>query len=153
MKTQNYIKAFWGIIITLVLMSACKKYEEGPLISFIPKIDRITGSYELEEYYIIVDDIKYDLLEENNIQGIQIIYNKNGTGKETILREGGNIIREFEWQFDETKDFLHERTKINENEFTGWITNQKIMRLTRNELWISVLQSQQEEIVTKYLKR
>jgi hypothetical protein len=148
---NNILIYFVSILSFIVLFASCNKYEEGPFISLISKINRITGDYELSEYYIIVDENEFDLLEQNNIQEILISFDKNGSGNETIIRESGNVNREFEWRFDENKSYIHERTKIGENQFTEWITNKKIIRLSKNDLWLSTIHYD-EEIIMKYIK-
>ena len=119
-------------IILLVLLigfsyQSCKKYENGPLISFISKTERLTGYWESDVIYI--DN------EEWEIQSGAVFYEINKDGTYHKVFESGT------WTFDEDKEKLIFTSNI------GDVTTMEILRLTKKELW---LQDEQSDKIYEY---
>ncbi len=137
-KQNIYKKLFFTFsysILILLFCISCGKYEEGPSFSLISKKKRLVGDYIVEKYFI--DDNKINMDEDLGILNYKINYNDDGTGSTIIERQGDHSSEElFEWRFDEDKEYLHERLIFSNDEYGKWITNKKIIRLTKNELWV-----------------
>ncbi|MDR2010114.1 MAG: hypothetical protein LBQ22_06495 [Bacteroidales bacterium] len=125
------------IIVSSFLFSSCNKYEEGPAISFFSPKNRITGTFTLEN--VIIDEKIY-IPEDLNIKEDTRIFNKNGTGERIIkmLVESNVSNQILEWEFDDKKEHIRERKKIDDETWGTWTSYYTILRLTKKELWILV---------------
>ncbi|TXC81666.1 lipocalin family protein [Luteibaculum oceani] len=127
MKTLNknliYLLAF-----TLFAVS-CSKYEDGPVVSLIPKKDRITNYWKVEKAYEDGNDVtssyeQYELeLRNDNSATLQARYSGNA----------GTIIFETDgtWEFQNGKSDLKLDYENDEADETYII-----LRLTQEELWL-----------------
>ena len=126
MKTINFL-----IFISLftIIFSSCNKYEEGPKISFLSAKNRVAGDYTLAKYLVNGQEI---ILSDIGIAEYRKVYNADGTGTSYVnLQE-----RSFEWEFDEKKENIRERSQSTLGEWSDWSSYNQILKLTDNELWI-----------------
>ena len=135
---KYYSKLIVYVLLIISLFSACGKYEEGPSFCLTTKNNRLTGKYELIKMYI--NDTEMDLTEDMGIISITVEYKKDGTGEKNTITQHSDITEEFEWKFDDNKDYLLERIIIDSEHTTDWITNQQIIRLARDGFWLRIVQ-------------
>tara|TARA_B110000003_G_C16580222_1_gene507796 strand:- start:569 stop:1054 length:486 start_codon:yes stop_codon:yes gene_type:complete len=105
-KVTNKI-FFLFILSSIILISGCKKYDDGPSISFLTKTQRLTGDWEVKEWIVDnIDQIGY------SINYIEMEFDKDGDLKwrinelynDGIITEWRNEISEGEWEFSAGKD-------------------------------------------------
>lgn len=142
-------KVFIGLFLLNFIVS-CGKYEEGPAFSLLTKQSRLAGDYEVESYYI--NDEEINLTEDLNIISYIVSYDRDGTGTRKIEMQGNTLEEEFEWKFCDNKEYLHERIKISDELYTEWTKNKKILRLSRNQLWVKY-ENPMEEIIIHFNKK
>ena len=113
--------------------TGCKKYEEGPVISFRSKKARVVNDWKVDEIY--KNGTKQDL--DNTTY--EITFNDDNTGEEEITYQTalGNITSKykFNWEFneDKTKIILSD-VDDNGNE-TGETSEITILKLFEKEFW------------------
>lgn len=148
------MKKHFTIILMISFLSAtfisCNKYEDGPSLSLLSAKKRITGTFILEKVIINDNEVSFEnlgIIEE------KITYNKNGTGKEVIkMYHFPNVESEIEWEFDKKKENIRKRVKALNGIWSNWGNYNKILRLTKKELWI-VEQNSIEPIEYHYKKQ
>lgn len=140
-----------------MIFSACKKYEEGPALTFRTPKQRVVGTWSLEEARY--NNVKIDF---NNLQGLINSFNLGGMDMDSIPfdlselslksiklnleKEGDGQIKieiayqmlqlpaynqDITWSFDDKKDALIFTTE-NSSDNQSF----KILKLTKNELWL-----------------
>lgn len=131
MKSKLFIQLFAFSLLIFVSQS-CKKYENGPAISFISAEKRIVGKYELETYKINGIEIK---LSEIGLDNFEKEYFEDGKGK-NYSRQFNNLIEtEFEWELNKDKTQIREREKGLNGEWGQWNSFYTITKLTKTEFW------------------
>ncbi|MCD4663883.1 MAG: hypothetical protein K8R68_01355 [Bacteroidales bacterium] len=108
MKPINKISTVTIVLLFTFFVSSCKKYEEGPALSFLTKTERLTSSLweldyidgEIPEYYMT---LKFETDGEVELSGTIHGYTEaiDGTwrwaeGKESIRVEFGNDFTEWD---------------------------------------------------------
>lgn len=91
---------FISILSFLFISQSCKKYEEGPLISFKSAEKRIVGNYIVDKYLINGKEIS---LVEQGISEYRVVYNVDGTGKSYITMNDYLQETDFEWELNKKK--------------------------------------------------
>jgi hypothetical protein len=121
MKKSVSITLFAAIVLA-VAFSACKKYPDGPALSFRSKTDRLCNTWKVESYTINgVDSTTSYTAAEYTIQ-----FNKNNSVVETIL---GASFDNGTWAFDSKKDnILLTRSSV--------VSTLQILKLEKKELWL-----------------
>ncbi len=131
-------------LVTAILFSACKKYKEGPLISFRSVEKRITGTWQITEFTGNgIDSLQY----YNDSCGANVNIKKREVDSDEydMLFKGGqkNIYGRFHFEnFDKIRVLF--RSHENGNfRFMGPIISDiesywEVLRLKKNELKISV---------------
>lgn len=99
------------------------KYEEGPFISFLSKKTRLCREWTLEKYINANGEI------DNDVEKSTFTFNKNLTGKANFNYGDQTTTNNFKWMFSEDKAYIH---FISEDDYY----REKIIRLTRKELWL-----------------
>lgn len=117
-------------LLTLAfLVSSCKKYEDGPVVSLVPKKDRVTNFWEVEKAYENGDDVttsyeQYELdLRNDNSATLKARY-EGGAGAVVFETDGT-------WEFQNKKADLYLDYENDEADETYII-----LRLTKDELWL-----------------
>lgn len=118
------------LILTLVTLVSCKKYEDGPILSFRSKKERIANSWRAETTTRDGNTLAKDAKVE------QAYFNKDG---EAIVVMNGilNVPLSLEgtWEFDESKESINlDLISGSEIYQDSW----KITRLKENSLWVNV---------------
>ncbi len=109
-------------VISFVLsLTACKKYEDGPRLSISTKKARITNQW------LLVEKIKSRTKINVNFFDEQILDLKRD---HSFIYSEGSAAAVGEWEFGSDKESLVLSV------FLGNAIRFKILRLTRNELWL-----------------
>jgi len=114
------IKLIYIYLIFIVLLS-CKKYEDGPLVSFRSKQARIVGRWELDK--VIVNGVE----KRDDLFFFRMDISDGG---EVVLYGKGGIIKGV-WQFDNNKESIKFKFETD----NSW-TKETILRLKEKELWL-----------------
>ncbi|HLW30428.1 MAG TPA: hypothetical protein VKX29_06195 [Brumimicrobium sp.] len=121
MKTA---KLFTVVLLGLAFVfTSCKKYEDGPAVSLLPKKARLTGTWTP------VKSIDGDgSVSEYSDEEVNMVFKKDGTYINRITP----IMFEGKWEFngDKTKIILSNTGTLQIGK------EQTILRLTNNELWL-----------------
>jgi len=105
----------------MVGMSSCKKYEEGPMISFRSKTSRVAGDWKLQKATQEGVDIT------SNITIDYITFEKDGAFKFV----GGGLELKGTWSFDDKKENIIIKYAGSSDE-----EKLKIIKLKNKELWL-----------------
>lgn len=120
------------ILGAAMALTACKKYEEGPLIQLTPRDERVANTWEFESAYEDGEDVSDDfdqyelylasdgdaeLTAEYTFLGVDYVTETDGTW--SFENNDENLLLNFE---DDSQD----------NEY-------QILRLTNDELWLREL--------------
>ncbi len=134
MKTFLKI-ALVTLIIGSVSFASCKKYEDGPAISLIPKKARLANTWAVEKYLENGVDKTSDYRQF--VTSESFIIDKSGTwtmSETTIL---GNFSDAGSWELINSKEDL--KTLSNQSGSTA--DTVQIIRLKSNELWTKSISS------------
>jgi hypothetical protein len=143
-KVMSLAALFLGFVF---IFSACSKYEEGPLISFKSKADRVEGDYIINEVY---KNGQYDedMTEEQDSYEYEL--NADGTGKIIGSGElGGTTISfdgQLEWKFSDDKTVITMRTENPfSEEWEDW-EDYTILKLEDEVMWLEFYNDQDDLI-------
>lgn len=119
-------------------MGSCKKYEDGPLLSFRSKQARVVNSWKIEKY--LNNDI--DKTSELTVTNWNEIYNADGTCKRTFNDTSGDYVEQNgTWAFnsDKTELNISGLGSVELSQSIGTVTSSsiKILRLKEKEFWYS----------------
>lgn len=136
MKTKKIIGLFLIIGFLTGILSSCKKYEDGPILSLRSKTKRLSRDWQMQEYY-----------RNDNIETAQLIitnyvesYSKNGAYSRSYNDKNGDFVSETgQWKFDNNKAQISV-TGTGSIEWTSQTSTVSsssyiILRLTSKELW------------------
>lgn len=130
---KKYINICIFCFVAIIVFQACNKYEEGPVISLRSAEKRIAGDYQVDKYLINGQLIP---LEEIGITEYRVVYNADGTGTSYITINTARQETLFEWELDEKKQSIRERSKGQNEEWSAWSDYKTILKLTNEEFWI-----------------
>lgn len=130
-----------GMVLVLALvfsMHGCKKYEDGPLLSFRSKEKRVVNSWKIEKY--LNNDI--DKTSELTVTNWNEIYNEDGTCKRTFNDASGDYVDQSgTWAFNSDKTELNisglGSVELSQSIGTVSSSSIKILRLKEKEFWYS----------------
>jgi len=125
MKRLNTLSILFvaAMLVSTTMLTSCKKYEEGPAISFRSKKSRVVNSWKVDKIIIngqpesFTDDITFNFKKDNTYE---VLYDGE--------REAGT------WDFNSNKEELI----LKENGSSSaeiW----KIIKLKNNELWVEFI--------------
>ena len=153
------------IFFGLLFLFSCGKYEEGPKFSLLTKMNRITGTWEIDE--ITHNGEETDTSDE--YINIEVTFVKDGTGYYdffmSFLGSKTKIATaDLSWEFTNDKEYikttveeiefnevflefnfedfgefgeLEEDFELNEDDLTEFLNiHARILRLTKKELWL-----------------
>lgn len=118
------------VAVILVLgFAACKKYEDGPLISIIPKAERVANTWIVEKAYSDNQDVTEDYDQ------YELYLTKDGaaelTAKYTVF---GTT---FESQTNGTWEFTNDKENIKfDYQDDDFDSEYIILKLTEREFWL-----------------
>lgn len=137
MKYKAFIFLLFIFVISLV---SCNKYEDGPVLSLKSPEKRIAGDYIVEQYLINGEVIS---LADQGITSYRVVYNSDGTGKSYITVNSSVQETEFQWELDQDKEKIRERSLGYNNEWSTWSNYKQILRLTSDEFWITDIDTEE----------
>lgn len=119
-------------------MASCKKYEDGPLLSFRSKKERVVNSWKLDKY--LNNDI--DKTSELTVTNYKEIYNEDGSCKRTFNDESGDYVEQSgTWAFNSDKTQINitgiGSVELSQSLGTVSASSIKILRLKEKEFWYS----------------
>jgi len=118
-----------SIILIAIIFASCKKYPEGPSISFRSKVERLSNTWHVKQYFENGVDKTNDF---NNIcQNYTLTINKNETY--TLTYKAFGLINYSEagaWSFNTDKTGVTFKNNSN-NQTSNWT----ILKLLETELW------------------
>ena len=138
-------KLFLIAIVTTIVFSGCKKYKEGPLISFRAVEKRITGTWQITEFTSDgVDSLQY--YNDSCGANVKIEKREIDSDEYNMLYKGGkkNIYGRFHFEsFDNIRVYFSKGDYNVSFRLIGPIASEvvsywKILRLTKDELKVSV---------------
>lgn len=136
MKTQKNSRLFLILLLLGGLLSSCKKYEEGPVLSLRTKTKRLSRDWQIQEYYRNGNIETSQLIITNYVES----YSKSGAHSRSYNDKNGNLVSETgQWKFDSNKEQISV-TGIGSIEWTDQTSTVSsssyiILRLTSKELW------------------
>lgn len=122
---KNIFKIVPGLMLAVVLLSACNKYEDGPKFSLMTKKARLCGEWVIEEYTIDGADHTSDFKAMMGAFVLEI-------EKDGKYRTEGNFPDSGTWDLGEDKDDIF----LDSNEEGSDEVSYRITRLKNKELWI-----------------
>ena len=129
------------VLLGLVFGSTSCKYEEGPNLSLRTKKARVAGEWEIEKATYS------DGTVDTDFEGITIVFDKDGTGKNEftgdLLGTSTTVSNNFKWEFTDSKKKL----KITDED--GDIDESTILRLTNKEMWLKDTDNDQFNLKSK----
>lgn len=143
LKCLYYIrnmKTKWIWFVALLLLAACFKYEDGPLISLRSKTKRLTGVWKQVS-------VAYNGEETETIGSVKVEYKKDGTLEYRVISDGVVTNDSGTWEWLDKKNFILEKAD-DEEEYVGL----EILRLANNELWVKLAVTEDDAQVLKYKK-
>ena len=137
---MNRLFALFCIITSVLLLTECKKYPEGPSISFRSKKERIANTWKLSKYY----ENSVDLTSNFNTVYTKFSFVTTKNGDYTITRELYSLVNTTEsgtWTLSSNKKtFNLFPTSIT----IGAVPNAsswQILKLYENEMWLRNIDS------------
>lgn len=126
------------IIATAFVAFSCKKYEEGPGISFRSPDTRLEGTWVLETYLRNGQDETSQLLISNYMES----YMEDGAYKRSYTEPDGDPFEEQgSWSFESDKEKIKlsgiSSIELTANTSTVTTSSIDILRLKKKELWYS----------------
>ena len=116
-------------LLSVFVLSSCGKYEEGPMISLLPKMMRLTSQWQLDKLYI--DDVEQTLSDDDKDDYIDL---KDGGVYEIVTVSGSySTTSTGTWELTSSKEQL-----VLKYDFGTITYNEEydILRLTSKELWV-----------------
>jgi hypothetical protein len=122
---NHFFKIISSLLLAVVVLSACNKYEDGPKFSLMTKKARLTGEWVVEEYTVDGVDHTADF---NSTMGAYVLEIE----KDGKYRTEGNYPDSGTWELGEDKDdiFLDSDAEGVDTE------SYRITRLKNKELWV-----------------
>jgi hypothetical protein len=136
------IAKFFPLIMLLVIGLGGCKYQEGPFISFTPRLERVSGTW-------IVGKAIVDGVESSSLDGFEYI---------TLTKSGQNVEYKGkflgiaytltgDWNFNEDESII----EMNLVDGTGLITFDlawTILRLKEKEMWVTYTETDSNNVTT-----
>jgi hypothetical protein len=135
-------------IFLLFIFLACKKYEEGPGLSFRSKTKRLANHWKPEKKLVNGDE---DLLTDEE-QNTVFIFDESGIYIKRIPNGPYYISYEGTWEFKEKKEKL--RTYLSYTYFGDPVIEDitwEILRLKEKELWLEYINSNNDKIEYRFV--
>ncbi len=133
---KNMIKYVLTLIILLPVLESCKKYPDGPALSFRSKTKRLENDWKLDKYFRNGVDATSTLY----ISGYTESFTESGGYTRAFIDQSGDAINQTgTWKFDGSKEKIilsgvgsFELSPANSTVTASSIT---ILRLKEKELW------------------
>jgi hypothetical protein len=138
------IAKFFPFVMLLVLGLTSCKYQEGPLISFVPKLERVAGTW-------IVGKAIVDGEESSSLDGFEYItFTKAGQNVEYKGKVFGIAYTlTGDWNFNED-DTVIEMDLADANNFFTYKPDWTILKLKEKEMWVTYTETDSNNSTTTY---
>ncbi|MEM6344352.1 MAG: hypothetical protein AAF927_10755 [Bacteroidota bacterium] len=126
---------FSVLVVTMLIATGCRKYPDGPTISFIPKVDRISQNWIVDQIYRndIEETDQYDVYGMNITKGGRLTWTVDFRDIDPVIITGdwelASVKEQIKITFDE-KDPVSGETRL---------LYMDILRLTQDQLWLNFL--------------
>lgn len=125
MSKSNLKSLIFILSVSLFIFSGCKKYEDGPLLSFKSKVNRLEGEWRI--VYVNGDDVFSDYPR------IYFKFDKDGNFFRTEKGEDYTHTDQGTWVWESRKEIIEvDLIYTNYRERIDY----RISKLTSGELWI-----------------
>ncbi len=109
----------------------------------------LAGTYIADKYFI--DNNELDMETDLKLTEYRIVYNSDGSGYKQEKFLSYTKTDTIQWKMSATKEYIYKRFSIGGAQWTEWVTNQRILKLTENNLHV-VFESQMEERKIFFIK-
>lgn len=135
-KTASLAICALFVSVSMVTVVGCKKYEDGPAISFRSKQHRVVNTWALETYF--QDGV--DKTSELTVTNYTEIYNEDGSCKRTFNDASGDFVDQpGTWAFsdDKAKININGIGSVELSQSLGTVSASSItlLRLKEKEMW------------------
>lgn len=113
--------------------TGCKKYEDGPTISFVSRKTRISNTWKIES--ATKNNADYTTTINTLLPGLKYDINKNGSITSSITLNGTSITQTGAWTFQSNDEEL----KVSFPNTTDVVY--LILRLKQDELWLKEIKN------------
>lgn len=127
-------------MLSTFVLSSCGKYEDGPMISLLPKTMRLQKQWKLDEQF--VDGVEQTLTTDDKDDYFELL--KDGVLEVTNVTGSASTTSTGEWELTSSKETLVFTYQLGGFDIN---TEYTILRLTSKNLWLKYtnLLSQEEE--------
>lgn len=122
MRVRKFISIVAVIVCCGVIFTGCSKYEDGPSISLLSKISRLTGVWNVTTMNGHTIDSDYE--------SVVLTFDKDGDYNREITILSISYSSDAKWQWAEGKEVIQ---IIDENQITEFT----VTRLTNDEFWFT----------------
>ena len=119
-----------AMLVGSVVLTSCKKYEEGPALTLLTKKARVAGTWELEAY--LVDGVDKTADYRTLVTSEELIYSKEGTYTSSYTFVIGSDTDAGSWEF--INDKLEIKSLSNDAGATP--DTMVIVKLKSKEMWV-----------------
>lgn len=131
MKTILLSKITALLLIIVLVLSACSKFEDGPLFSLISVKKRLSREWKVEFSRNLETGIEHSA----DFEGWLLSFEKNGSYSNSIIYDGVAIKYNGNWEL-----IGQNQLRLDYTATSGRITEfYLILRLTKKELWLKNL--------------
>ena len=130
-KITKQLSALLGITL-LLGTTACKKYEEGPGISFRSKAERVANTWLIDQYVGADGDI------DKETDSDTFVFTKDGKASITY----NNVTQDGTWEFQKDKEEI-------KFDYEFYDATYKIIKLKEKEMWLADEDNDQIHFVEK----
>jgi hypothetical protein len=123
-----------SILLSVILMSTgCRKYPDGPTISFIPKVNRIAQNWTVDQIY------RNDIEETTLYDAYTMNFTENRLSWTVDLRDVDPVVIGADWELASVKEQI--KLTFDEKAPSGEtrLLYMDIRRLTQDEFWLYFL--------------
>ncbi|MCX6352058.1 MAG: hypothetical protein NTX03_09375 [Bacteroidetes bacterium] len=111
------------IFLVAFTLNSCKKYEEGPTISFRTKTDRLVGEWVWAK---IIEDSKEKTLSQDDLDNVWEFKKDNSS----VITNPGKSTERYHWEFSDDA-----KSVFITFENSSLAIKMSILRLTNSEFW------------------
>jgi len=132
---RKVLKGTW-LIVLVVVITSCSKYEDGPFISLLPRQMRLVNKWKIEKYY--KDGVEQALSDDDKKGYIDI--KKDKTLEEVAYSGSFSITMRGTWAEVDN----YSKIKINITDPFSVEYEYTILRLMNNQLWLKEVSGSHE---------
>lgn len=140
MKFNSYHLYFF---ICFGLFFSCKKYEEGPALSFRSKAERLANHWKYEKKLINNEEVELTEEEKNTT----LIFDKSGAYIKRIPNGPYFTSYQGTWEFTDRKEKI--KTFLSYTYFGNPVTEEReweIVKLKEKELWLRYVDGNEDKV-------